>query len=165
MCLTLCEPMDCSPPGSSVRGILQARILEWVAIPFSRGSSQPRDWTQVSMQFLKHIGVFLFSPSFCPLPLMTSCLILPVTAFTLKKKTFTDQKLVPIIHSLSFTNYRNLAQTGLAKKGTLDPGTHNSRGLSRLGEGTPVSPQLCVLGGREHSPGWATPTERIPPLV
>ena len=42
-CLTLCIPMDCSPPGSSVCGILQARILEWVAIPFSRGSSQPRN--------------------------------------------------------------------------------------------------------------------------
>ena len=42
-CPTLCDPMDCSPPGSSVHGILQARILEWVAIPFSRGSSQPRD--------------------------------------------------------------------------------------------------------------------------
>ena len=41
LCLTLCEPMDCSLPGSSVRGILQARILEWVAIPFSRESSQP----------------------------------------------------------------------------------------------------------------------------
>ena len=40
--------MGCSPPGSSVHGIPQARILEWVAIPFSRGSSQPRDWTQVS---------------------------------------------------------------------------------------------------------------------
>ena len=40
--------MDCSPPGSSVHGILQARILEWVAISFSRGSSQPRDWTCVS---------------------------------------------------------------------------------------------------------------------
>ena len=42
------NPMDCSPPGSSVCGILQARILEWVAIPFSRGSSQARDWTRVS---------------------------------------------------------------------------------------------------------------------
>ena len=41
---TLCNPLD--PPGSSVFGILQARILEWVATPFSRGSSQPRDWTQ-----------------------------------------------------------------------------------------------------------------------
>ena len=43
-----CDAMDCSPPGSSVHGILQARILEWVAIPFSRGSSQPRDRTHVS---------------------------------------------------------------------------------------------------------------------
>jgi len=40
--------MDCSPPGSSVHGILQARILKWVAIPFSRRSSRPRDGTQVS---------------------------------------------------------------------------------------------------------------------
>ena len=40
--------MDCSLPGPSVHGILQARILEWVAIPFSRGSFQPKDWTQVS---------------------------------------------------------------------------------------------------------------------
>ena len=44
----LCNPLDCSPPGSSVHGILQARILEWVAVPSSRGSSQPRNWTQVS---------------------------------------------------------------------------------------------------------------------
>ena len=48
LCPTLCVPMDCSPPSSSVHGILQARILERVAIPFSRGSSRPRDWTQVS---------------------------------------------------------------------------------------------------------------------
>ena len=43
LCPTLCGSMDCSPPGSSVHGILQARILEWVAISFSRGSSQPRN--------------------------------------------------------------------------------------------------------------------------
>ena len=47
-CLTLCNPMDCSLPGSSVHGFLQARILEWAAILFSRGSSQPRKWTRVS---------------------------------------------------------------------------------------------------------------------
>ena len=47
-CLTLCNSLDCSPPGSSVHGILQARILERVAIPFFKGSSQPRDWTYVS---------------------------------------------------------------------------------------------------------------------
>ena len=46
-CLTLCDPMDYSSPGSSVHGISQARILEWVAISFSRGSSWPRDGTQV----------------------------------------------------------------------------------------------------------------------
>ena len=46
-CPPLCK-MDCSPPGSSVHGILQARILEWIAMPSSRGSSQPRDQTQVS---------------------------------------------------------------------------------------------------------------------
>ena len=48
LCPTLCDPMDCSLPGSSVHGILQARILDWVGIPFSRESSQPRDRTQVS---------------------------------------------------------------------------------------------------------------------
>ena len=47
-CLTLCDAMDCSLPDFSVHGILQARILEWVACPFSRVSSQPSDWTQVS---------------------------------------------------------------------------------------------------------------------
>ena len=47
-CPTLCDPVDCSPPGSSIHGILQARILEWGAVSFSRGSSQPRDWTRVS---------------------------------------------------------------------------------------------------------------------
>ena len=44
-CLTFCNPMDCGPPGSSVHGILQARVLEWVAVPSSRGSSPPRDRT------------------------------------------------------------------------------------------------------------------------
>ena len=48
LCPTLCDSMGCSLPGSSLHGILQAIILEWVAMPFSRGSSQPRNWTQVS---------------------------------------------------------------------------------------------------------------------
>ena len=47
-CLTLCHPMNYSPPGSSVCGILQATVLNWVAIPFSRSSSQPREGTQVT---------------------------------------------------------------------------------------------------------------------
>ena len=47
-CPTLRDPLDCSPPGSSVHGIFQARVLEWIAISFSRASSWPRDGTQVS---------------------------------------------------------------------------------------------------------------------
>ena len=46
----VCEPMDCSPPGSSVHGILPARTLEWVAIPFFRGSSQPRTEASPALQ-------------------------------------------------------------------------------------------------------------------
>ena len=59
----LCDPMDCHPPGSSVHVILQARILEHVAISFSRGSPWPRDWTCISgisfigRQILHHLGI------------------------------------------------------------------------------------------------------------
>ena len=48
LCPTLCNLMDCSTPGSSVHGIFQARVLEWVAISFSKGSSQPSDRIRVS---------------------------------------------------------------------------------------------------------------------
>ena len=48
LCVTLCDPMDCSLPGSSIHGIFQASVLEWVAISFSKESSRPRDETQVS---------------------------------------------------------------------------------------------------------------------
>ena len=54
LCPTLCDPRDCSPPGSSVHRILLARILEWVSISSSSGSSWPRDWTHVS--YLSCIG-------------------------------------------------------------------------------------------------------------
>ena len=51
-CLTICDSMDSSPPGSSIHGILQARILEWVTMPSSRGSFQPRDQTGISYIYL-----------------------------------------------------------------------------------------------------------------
>ena len=60
-CSTLCEPIDCGPPGSSVHGILQVRILEWIAIPFSRGSSQPRNQTCVSCLLALAGGFFTTS--------------------------------------------------------------------------------------------------------
>ena len=63
LCLTPCDCMDCSPPGFSVHGILQARILEWIAIHFSRGSSRPRDRTQVSFRFCTAGRFFTPEPS------------------------------------------------------------------------------------------------------
>ena len=56
-CLTLCNPMDCSLPGSSVHGIFQAIVLEWIAISFSKESSRPRDQTQVSHIVDRHFTV------------------------------------------------------------------------------------------------------------
>ena len=60
-CLTVCDPIDYSPPSSSAHGVLQARILEWVAISSSRGSSQPRDQTHVS--YVSCTGRFFFTTS------------------------------------------------------------------------------------------------------
>ena len=57
-CPTLCDSMDCSLPGFSVHGIFQARILEWVAISFSRSSSRPREWTLVSCIIGRHLTVW-----------------------------------------------------------------------------------------------------------
>ena len=68
-CLTLCDPLYCSLPGSSVPGISQARILEWSAMPSSRGSSQPRDQTRVSClasRFFTHWATWEDSLSITP---------------------------------------------------------------------------------------------------
>ena len=65
-CPTLCDPTDCSPPGSSVHGIIPARILEWVAISFSRESSRPRDSTCVSCidRWILYLWATREAPSF-----------------------------------------------------------------------------------------------------
>ena len=74
---TLCNPMDCSPQGSYVHGILQATILEWVAILFSRGFSQPRDRTHVSciadIWAIKKYSVIVFKV--CPQTLCCTFLL------------------------------------------------------------------------------------------
>ena len=73
-CLTLCDPINCSPPGSSVHGILQARMLEWVALPSSRGFSQPRGPTHSSWSSC--IGgrfIITAEPVGKPVPLLTRC--------------------------------------------------------------------------------------------
>ena len=80
-CPTLCDPMDCSPPASSVCGILQVRILEWVAIPFSRGSSQPRDQTRVSCISRTGRWILYHQPHLGPPPLF-SVVVFIFRAFT-----------------------------------------------------------------------------------
>ena len=80
-CLTLWDSMDCSLPGSFVHGILQASILEWVAIPFSRGSSLPRDLTRVSC-----IAGRFFTPKPMGKPIM--------------KNIFPEIKYVPVVNRL-----------------------------------------------------------------
>ena len=57
-CPTLCDPVDCTLPGSSVHGIFQTIVLEWIAISFSRGSSQTRDWTRVSLIVDRHFTIW-----------------------------------------------------------------------------------------------------------
>ena len=65
LCLTLSDPIDCSPPGSSVHGIFQARMLEWAAVSFSKGFSQPRNRThlllllhwQAILYYVHHQGI------------------------------------------------------------------------------------------------------------
>ena len=69
-CPTVCDPMDCSPPASSVHGILQARILEWVVMPFSRGSSQLRDQVHNPMQWKHSLNPLNEQGSPCPLRLL-----------------------------------------------------------------------------------------------
>ena len=75
-CLTLCDPMGCSPPGFSAHGIAQARILEWVAMPSSRGSSWPKDRTCICLCLL-HCSQFLYPLSHLGSPSMSEVISVP----------------------------------------------------------------------------------------
>ena len=102
MCLTLCDPMDCSPPSSSVHEDSPARILQWVAMPSSRGSSQPRDHTQVS--HITH-GFFTIEPPGKPAVRLTCknvCLIIFVKS-VIKNVITIYSSLLP--NSISIQNH------------------------------------------------------------
>ena len=98
----LCDPVDCSPPGSSVHGTVQARIQEWVAISFSRGSSWPRDPTQVSCM---QADSLLSEPPGKPKEVV-SAIIGVVTNFTPEKNlpwiqlSWPDKSAVHVAYSL-----------------------------------------------------------------
>ena len=79
-CLTLCNPMDCSPPGSSVYGIIQARILEWVAMPSSRDSSWFADWTRIAGRMKIEAQQWRFL-GFCLWPIESESLLKEICVF------------------------------------------------------------------------------------
>ena len=86
LCPTLCDPMDCSPSGSTVHGISQARILEWVAISFSRGSSRPSNQTRTSSFISCIAGRFLTTEP--PAVQLPSCVRLSATPWTAARQAF-----------------------------------------------------------------------------
>ena len=89
-CPTLCNPMHCSPPGSSVHETFQARILQWVAMSFSRGSSQHKDWTQVSCtegRFFTNWAIKSLCIKIILIPVITAIFILNSPATGKKKVT------------------------------------------------------------------------------
>ena len=115
-CPTLCNSMDCSPPGSSVHGILQARVLEWVAMPSSRESSQPRDRTRVSWIAG---GFFITEPPRKPLHGHTGCsFLLAVYAVPGRLSTVHLLSLVhfvPMVFSLFSTFSHLVSNTWILK--------------------------------------------------
>ena len=106
-CLTLCDPKDSSPPGSSVHGILQARILEWIAIPFSRGSSWPRDWTRVSCiarQILYLLSYRQVLDANYPWSLVKSGFSKSISCFFSIEKQFFPLLLLSLLQFLTMSN-------------------------------------------------------------
>ena len=85
LCLTLCDPMECSPPGFSVHGILQASIPQWVAIPFSKGSSWPWDWTWVCLIAGRSFTIWDSRETFSGDILVIYTRSLPILLFTIHK--------------------------------------------------------------------------------
>ena len=102
MCLTLCDPMDCSPPGSSVHGIYQARILEWVVISSFMRSFQPRNQTHISC--ISHIGKWILYhwPTWeaCHINLSCCCCSVAQSCLTLCDPMGCIMPGFPVLHHL-----------------------------------------------------------------
>ena len=139
LCPTLCNPMACSLPGSSVHGIFQARILMWVAISFSMGSSWPRDWTWVSC-----IAGRFFPPGKAILLLTAHCLT----------HWFRSQPTCNVCHSLSCV-WLFAAPWTAARYGPLSGGFPKQEYWSELPFPTPADPNpTCSIGASKKKKMW-----------
>ena len=106
--LTLCNPMDCSPPGPSVHGISQARILEWVAISFSRGSSRPRDRTHISCVSALAGRFFTTAPLGSPPLLYISLVYITVWSFRVIKFLCSISNAEKFLLTVQLSSYKCL---------------------------------------------------------
>ena len=155
-CPTLCNPVDCSPPRSSVHGIFQARVLEWVSISFSRGSSQPRDRTQVScivsktLYCLSHQGRVLLSKSLIQFSIDGwSCV--PSLLFTW------GQTMVEVMKIMVISIKRPHACTATVRAPNPAAGPHRPTPSPETPRHPQASPGQTPVGSLFPSPGsWCT---------
>ena len=123
-CPTLCGPMDCRPPGSSIHGILQAKVLKWVAISYSRGSSQSRDQTHVCYCLLHWQGGPLpLAPSGKPcFPYIRKCYFLRLSSLKPRQNTICKTPCSLQGQSLLFSFQLTLTQLLISVQRLLLPG-------------------------------------------
>ena len=94
LCTTLCDPLDCSPLGSPIHGVLKARILEWVVMTSSKGSSQCRDWTHISILYWQAGSLPLLKASILiSLKWIFRCLLLKAQPWKLADRPFSQELL------------------------------------------------------------------------
>ena len=97
-CVQLCNPMDCSPPGSSIRRILQARVLEWVAISSAGGYSRPRGWTRVSCIAVRHFTIWATREARWNEGLFRFSVVLYSIKDMVKYIFFDQSYIIPVVH-------------------------------------------------------------------
>ena len=134
--------MDCSLPGSSVHGILQAIILEWVAVPFSRASSQSREWTQISHISGRFFTIWATREDFCK----TDCVLLldpEIVRKIVVRTTLYELFCDPMDCSPSCSSVHGISQARILEWVTIS----SSRESFSHRDSTPITCVSCIGGG------------------